>query len=219
MICIASSKHRSMRFARMWNSKSPGVETAWRVSCANLPELMQFRRPRRSKEPVPRVGPKAHDAGEARFQVAKINCAQQRGEVPAERPHGRSIVEARVYCRHQENRGAGERRSYWLGNGPRVASGFGSSHRFGLHLDVKFRGFIHSGLISVSPPLVVQTELLCGPEWAARRHSSTNQAVLDCLCIRVIVRRVRHVLEIIQMHAMNFHVIDIDVPKHGLDVL
>src|SRR3984885_6291678 len=31
MICVASSKHKSMRFARMWNSKSPGVETAWRA--------------------------------------------------------------------------------------------------------------------------------------------------------------------------------------------
>ena len=31
MICVASSKHRSIRFARMWNSKSPGVETAWRA--------------------------------------------------------------------------------------------------------------------------------------------------------------------------------------------
>ena len=31
MICVASSKHRSMRLARMWNSKSPGVETAWRA--------------------------------------------------------------------------------------------------------------------------------------------------------------------------------------------
>ncbi len=30
MICAASSKHKSMRFARMWNSKSPAVATAWR---------------------------------------------------------------------------------------------------------------------------------------------------------------------------------------------
>ena len=31
MICVASSKHRSMRLARIWNSRSPGVETAWRA--------------------------------------------------------------------------------------------------------------------------------------------------------------------------------------------
>src|SRR5262245_51072693 len=30
MICVASSKHRSMRLARMWNKRSPGVATAWR---------------------------------------------------------------------------------------------------------------------------------------------------------------------------------------------
>ena len=65
-------------------------------SGANLPERMQFRRPRRPKKPVPRVGPKPHDAGEVPFQVAKLHRAQQRGEVSAERAHGRTIVYARV---------------------------------------------------------------------------------------------------------------------------
>jgi len=62
----------------------------------NFAEHMQFRRPRRSKESVPRVGPKAQDAGEARFKVAKSHCAQQSGEVSAERSQSRSIVEAWV---------------------------------------------------------------------------------------------------------------------------
>ena len=31
MICVASSKQRSIRSARMWKSRSPGVETAWRA--------------------------------------------------------------------------------------------------------------------------------------------------------------------------------------------
>ena len=30
LICVANSKHRSIRSARMWKSRSPGVETAWR---------------------------------------------------------------------------------------------------------------------------------------------------------------------------------------------
>ena len=47
-------------------------------SGANLSERMKFRRPRRSKETVPHVGPDAHDAREAGFQVAKFNGAQQR---------------------------------------------------------------------------------------------------------------------------------------------
>src|ERR1700691_2072038 len=33
--CAASSKHRSMRLARMWNNKSPGVATAWRPPARN----------------------------------------------------------------------------------------------------------------------------------------------------------------------------------------
>src|SRR4029077_4746741 len=53
-------------------------------SCANLPERVQLCRPRLPKEPVPRVGPKAHDAGEAPFKVAKFHCPQQRGEISAE---------------------------------------------------------------------------------------------------------------------------------------
>ena len=72
-------------------------QIAWRGdrvarSCANLPERVEFGGPRRSKEAVPRVGPKAHDAGEAGFQVPKIHRAQQRGEVSAERPQGCSMV-------------------------------------------------------------------------------------------------------------------------------
>ena len=105
-------------------------------SCANLLERTKLRRPRRSKEPVPRVGPKGHDAGEAPFKVAKFHCSQQRGEVSAERPQGRSIVETRVYRRYQEDRGAGERRGYWLRNCPPAASRFRRAHRIWLHLDI-----------------------------------------------------------------------------------
>src|SRR5580692_6193485 len=46
------------------------------------------------------------------------------------------MVEARVDCRHQENRGAGERRGHWLCNGPRAASRFGRADRIGPHLDI-----------------------------------------------------------------------------------
>jgi len=110
------------------------------LACANLPERVQFRRPRRPKEPVPRVGPEAHDAGEARFQVAKLHCSQQRREFCAERPQGRSMVETRVYGRDQEDRGACERRVHRLRNGPRAASHFRHTHRFGLHLRVILAG-------------------------------------------------------------------------------
>jgi peptide methionine sulfoxide reductase MsrB len=97
---------------------------------------------------------------------------------------------------------------------------FDASEKFESHTGwPSFTQPIISGLISVSPPLVVQTELLCGPEWAARRHSLTRQASLNRFCIRIIVRCVGHVLVIVQMHAVNLHMIDIDFPKHWLDVL
>src|ERR1700689_1031148 len=75
---------------------------------------------------------------------------------------------------------------------------------------------IYSGLISFRPPLFIEIDLLRGPEWAARRHGPTHQAILDCLCIRVVVCRVGHVLVVVQKHAVNLHVIDIDVAKHWL---
>jgi hypothetical protein len=80
------------------------------------------------------------------------------------------------------------------------------------------KGARTSGLISVGPPILVQVELLRVPEWAARRHGLTHQAILDRLGIRVMVRCVGHVLEIVQMHTVNLHVLDIDVSKHWLDV-
>jgi len=41
----------------------------------NLPERMQLRRPQRSKETVPRVGPEAHDTGKAPFEITKFHRA------------------------------------------------------------------------------------------------------------------------------------------------
>src|SRR5580704_1831785 len=63
---------------------------------ANLAERMKLCWSRRPKQPIPRIGPKTHDAGKARFQVAKFYCTHQRLEVSAERTQSRGIVEARV---------------------------------------------------------------------------------------------------------------------------
>ena len=133
MICVAISKHRSMRLARMWNSRSPGVETAWRAAGANLPERMQLRRPRRPEQPVPRLGADPHDAGEARFEVAKSHRADQAGQVGAERAHGRAMVRSGLDRHDQEDRGTGERRGYRLRDGTHITRRFGSGHRIGLH--------------------------------------------------------------------------------------
>jgi hypothetical protein len=100
---------------------------------ANLPERTQFCRQRRPEEAVPRVGAKPYDAGKSSFQVAKFHCAQQRGEVSAERAQGCTIVEARIERRNQKDRGASKRRSYCLREDRQSTCRFGRAHRIGLH--------------------------------------------------------------------------------------
>jgi hypothetical protein len=95
------------------------------LSGANLPERMQLRRARWPEQAVPRLGPDAHDAGQARFDVAEFNRPQQRAEVRAERPQGGAIVRARIDRHHQEDRGARERRGYRLRDGTQAARGSG----------------------------------------------------------------------------------------------
>src|ERR1700741_2279997 len=102
-------------------------------SGANLPEWMQLCGSRRPKEPVPRVGPKTHDARKAPFKIAKFDRAHQRGKISAERAHGGAIVNTRVECCDQEDRNAGKRRGYRLRLGRQASSRLGRAHRIGLH--------------------------------------------------------------------------------------
>ena len=81
---------------------------------------MQLGRARVAEQPVPGVGPDSHHAGEAGFEVAKFDRANQRREVGAERAHGGAIVRARIDRHDQEDRGARERRRYGLWNRHRV---------------------------------------------------------------------------------------------------
>ena len=87
MICAASSKHRSMRLARMWNSRSPGVAMAWRAparnsrnGCSSAGRGWPNRRSQAS-EPMPMT------QDSPAFEIAKAHRAQQPGEIRAERPH------------------------------------------------------------------------------------------------------------------------------------
>ena len=57
-----------------------------------LPERVKFGRARVAEQPVPGVGPDSHHAGEAGFEIAKFNRANQARKVRAERPHGGDIV-------------------------------------------------------------------------------------------------------------------------------
>ena len=75
---------------------------------ANLAKGVQVCRPRRTKEGLPGIGANAHDAGEARLEVAKFDGAQQGAEVAAERADGSAASRAWIQRRDQEDRGAGE---------------------------------------------------------------------------------------------------------------
>src|ERR1700756_3123664 len=99
----------------------------------NLPEGMQFCRPRLPVEAVPRLGPKPDDAGKSSLQVTKFHGAHQRGKVSAERAQGGAIFRARIERCDQEDRGASERRVYCLCEGRRSACYFVCVRRIGLH--------------------------------------------------------------------------------------
>src|SRR5690349_4431864 len=89
---------------------------------------MEFGWPRAAEQAIPRLGADSHHAGEAGFEVAKINRPGQRHDVSAERPHDGAVVRAWVYCDDEEDGGTREWRRHGLRNHPRFNSGFRSSH-------------------------------------------------------------------------------------------
>ena len=155
----------------MWNSRSPVVETAWR------PRARMSRNARNSagrggpesrshaSDPKPRMQEKAP------FQVPEFHCAHQCRQICAEAPQDRAIAGARVYCRDQEDRGASERRGYWLRNGLRTAYRSGPAHRIGLHLNVILTG--HAVLRAASGVRTNSRGCLFGRH-AARRTWASN---------------------------------------------
>jgi hypothetical protein len=133
-----------MRLARMWNSRLPGVETAWRAPARISPEGMQLCRPRRAKKTIPRVGAKPHDARKSSLQVAKFHSAHQCGEVSAERAQGGAIFRAQIERCDQEDRGASKRRGYCLREDRQSTCRFGCVRRTGLDrvLSLRVSGFL-----------------------------------------------------------------------------
>ena len=133
MICVASSKHRSMRLARMWNSRSP----AWRPrgACrrgsrgtgAAPPAAASPNSRSQASDPIPMTQDRF--ASRSRNPTARTSA----GEVAAERPHGRAIVGAWIYRHDQEDRGAGERCRYGLRRDPDAAGRFRSARGIALH--------------------------------------------------------------------------------------
>src|ERR1700742_1970186 len=95
----------------------------------DLPEWMQFGRARIPEQPVPRVRPYSHHAGEAGFKIAKLDRTKQPREVAAERPHDGAVAWVRLYRHHEKNRSARQRRRYRLRDRSGFNSSLGSGHR------------------------------------------------------------------------------------------
>src|SRR6516164_7787989 len=92
-------------------------------------ERMEFGWSRFSEQPIPRLGPYSHHAGEAGFDVTKVDRANERSEVRAERSHDGAVVRTRIYRHDEEDRGARERSRHGLWNRSRFNRGFRSGHR------------------------------------------------------------------------------------------
>ncbi len=80
MICVISSKDRSMRLARMWNSRSPGVETAWRaparISRKGCNSAGRGCPNRRSHAPAPKPMTQESPPSRSRNSTARTSAAR-----------------------------------------------------------------------------------------------------------------------------------------------
>ena len=93
----------------------------------DLSKRMQLCRPRIAEDPVPRLGADPHDAGEVSLDIAEADRAQQRREVAAKRPDGRTARLARVDRYDKKDRGPGKGLNDRLRRGrqARLCTGFG----------------------------------------------------------------------------------------------
>jgi hypothetical protein len=83
---------------------------------ADFTERMQFLRPRRAEQPVPGVGAEPHDAGQAAFEVAEPDGAQEPGQVAAQGAHGGFSGRSGIRRHHEKHGGARKRRDDGLRN-------------------------------------------------------------------------------------------------------
>ena len=80
-ILPASSKQTSIDSARMWNSRSPGVDGRVVPAALDLDERVQLGRARSGEQPVPRVGADRGDHREPLGRVAEPDGAHQPRDV------------------------------------------------------------------------------------------------------------------------------------------
>jgi hypothetical protein len=108
-------------------------------SSSNFPEGMQFRRPRRPEEAVPRIGSKTDDAGKSSLQITRLHGTHNGGKASTKRAHYGAIRRARIERRDQKDRGTSKRRGYCLCERRRSACYVGCVRRIGLHRESTLR--------------------------------------------------------------------------------
>lgn len=72
---------------------------------ADLLQRMQFFRPWRAEEPVPRFGAKRHDTGQAAFEITKAHGAQQGGQITTQTADSVTRLPSRIYSSDEKDRG------------------------------------------------------------------------------------------------------------------
>src|SRR2546421_6232398 len=147
-------------------------------SRAELTKGMQFGRPRLTEEPVPRLGPKSHDAGEIFAGLAKPDRTKQRGEVGAQGLHARDGVSAGVDRHDEKYRGARQRRRYLLTGRGQSASFCRRRHRTVLRCVAPKRSLGEGG----SPPQMRQSAILVNAALSRTPHGRLEP-------LRIVPRR------------------------------
>src|SRR5215831_20243003 len=77
------------------------------------------------------------------------------------------------------------------------------------------------GLATTVHPIFKQVELVFGPVRSVRGHSRlrlTGEGIVDALSILILIRRIRHVLVVIEQYIHPFHVLDVHGPEQGANI-
>jgi len=129
IICVASSKDRSSAWRRRWNSRSPGVETAWRaparISRKGCNSRGRGRPKRRSHASDPNPMTQESPPSRSRNSTARTSAARS----PQSERRVARFSEPGLERRDQEDRGASERRGYCLRESRRSICRFGCVRR------------------------------------------------------------------------------------------
>ncbi len=167
MICIASSKHRSIRFARMWNSKSPGVETAWRAPA---------RISRNTCSSAGRGGPKSRSHASDPKPTTQERPPSRSRNSTARNSAARSPQNDRRVARlSKPGFTVATRKIAARVSGAATGCGNGRTHRIGLHLDVIIWTSCWQGVTEIPFKADIRQSSTCRTDRAALRSRMGRQ--------------------------------------------